>query len=112
MTEEMRKRLEEAAEKYALEHKAEWLHQNFYVSECEEGFLAGAEWMFKEAGGEMVFREMRRMILAQCKEWLKENFFTKVDDNAFLYWDSNFNDITEALADFEADMTKLWEGEK
>lgn len=106
MTEEMRKRLEEAAEKYALTYKAS-LHKTAYRS-----FEAGAEWMFNEAGGEMVFREMRRMIIHQAKEWLKENFFTKVDDNAFLYWDSNFNDITEALADFENDMTKLWEGEK
>lgn len=101
MDTETRKRLEEAAEKYALEHKAEWLHQNFYVSDSEEGFIAGAEYGYKEA-------------TAQAKEWLREHvpsIITETEDYVKSF-ELHMIPMSKFLADFEADMNKLWEGEK
>lgn len=104
MTEELRKRLEEAAENTVSCDRCqtkEWLSncRAYCTPIC--AFIRGAEWMWKESGGETVLKDMREIILAQCKEWLNN------------HWDiSDYNSIDEFVSDFEADMKKLWEGTK
>lgn len=98
MEKELRKRLEEAAKEKQREvtpHK-DW-------GDVRYGFNRGAEWMFKECGGETVMKEMRQTILGQVKEWIRKNIS--------LYASGEYT-ITGKIADLEADMNKLWEGEK
>lgn len=111
MTEETRKRLNEAAEKYADEYVVgdAAIIVDLIHNVAEGCFIAGAEWMFKECGGMTVLHDMRRLILAQCKAWLKNNAQPK-----YIFIEDGQPWIVNArlLADFEADMNKLWEGEK
>lgn len=103
MTEEMRKRLEEVAREYAYEnYKVDYsvgttpysvgLDEGARVG-AEDGFLAGAEWGYKEA-------------IAMAKEWLKNN----VSDYAASYIVGCSKG--EFISDFEADMNKLLEEKK
>lgn len=93
----MRKRLEEAAAKYVRDWEC------IISISTKTAFRDGAEWMFKECGGKTILHDMRKLILAQCREWLK--------DNAHDYSFSN-EGCDALLADFETDMNKLWEEQK
>ena len=64
--EKTRKRLEEAAKEYALKY------EDRYQVAIFKAHMDGAEWMFKEAGGDIVLKEMRRMIMDQVKEILQK----------------------------------------
>ena len=110
--EELRKRLEEAAEKYADEFAVgdaaiivDLIHEV-----AKEGFIAGAEWMFKEAGGETALKEMRQTILGQVKGWMKDEFYNCP------IWNEprsrSYFTVQDLIEHFEADINKLWEGEK
>lgn len=105
----LRKRLEEAANIEAIKDTSKGRNRkDYFISAMadhengfREGFLVGAEYGYKEA-------------IAQAKEWLKKNLtITTVDQQRKLI----FNVMTEdnkikLLADFEADMNKLWEEKK
>ena len=93
MTEEMKKRLEEAAKEACTCKMCP------FEGTCEkkcgiyESFLAGTKQGYKEA-------------IEQAKEWLKEQaemYCCMISGE--LYFEED-----EMLADFEADMDKLWEG--
>lgn len=94
MNEELRKRMEEAADNYAEKHGFRVPYDgsnNFYdetdVKASKEGFLAGAEYGYKEAIG-------------LAKEWLFVNgVFSR----------KTCGELKQYLADFEAYMNKLWE---
>lgn len=79
MDEQLRKRLEKAADKYAYGRRN--------CISAGNGFIAGAEYGYKEA-------------IKQAKEWLKEN----AHDYSF----SN-EGCDALLIDFERNMNKLWE---
>ena len=86
--EEIRKRLEEAADKYAW---SVWTNPMFLEewNECKRDYIAGAEYGYKEA-------------IKQAKEWLKQNLGS---------WDFTYFDDDD-IADFEEAMNKLWEEKK
>lgn len=90
MNKDLRKRLEEAAKKYADEYVVgdvaiivDLIHEV-----AKESFLAGAEYGYKEA-------------IEAAKEWMKEHY------HLFEHFDKD-----EVISDFEADMNKLWEEQK
>lgn len=93
MTEEMRKRLEEAAEK---ESKCIDCKDKRGLGLCKlycasyRKFYAGAEYGYKEA-------------IKQAKEWLNKNLAE------YVY---GYDSLSVILADFETDMNKLWEEKK
>lgn len=105
----MRKRLEEAAEGYAesrdyaeleneilVDDEGNTITKIYTFEQVKDAFITGGEVMFKECGGMTVLHDMRRLILAQCKEWLKNNI--------------NVCNQDEMLEYFETDILKLWEG--
>lgn len=115
MTEETRKRLEDAAkESVYREYNCKGEYPCLRHMDCEmcggyntpydccecgagdykEGFLVGAEYGYKEA-------------IAQCKAWMRNYFPDELDGKGF-----EFVKLDTILADFEAEMTKLWEDEK
>lgn len=118
MTEEIRKRLEEAFIEWLNEHRDETTIRNYEDETLAHfSFNAGGEFMFKECGGMAVLHDMRKLILAQCKEWWKTYY--KLPD----YYHSETRDVQEKMeddyefhmkvvADFESDMNKLWEKQK
>lgn len=85
MDEQLRKRLEEAADIYAKRIWKDLLE--IHISKTD--FIAGAEHGYKEA-------------IEVAKEWLKEHWG---DYYAPVEW-------RNLTADFEADMNKLWEEKK
>lgn len=98
MTEEMKKRLEEAAENHCSKYDFEPTQRNNTDSGWEYGhtytqlvkcFITGAEYGYKEA-------------ISLAKEWI------------FGYIRTNSNDLSayDAERDFESDMSKLWEEKK
>lgn len=119
----MRKRLEEAAKKFGeiyLENlnkvreirgeqplSADVALIDLCLDVAELSFSEGAEWMFKECGGMTVLKDMRRLILEQCKNWWKRGSvwldLMEVKDS---------NDLGDLINTFEADMNKLWEEKK
>ena len=106
----MRKRLEEAADNHCgCNNCITRKEGDCFKEEClfYKAFKAGAEWFFKDCGGMTVLHDMRKMILAHCKEWMQNYFPDELDGKGF-----EFVRRDEILADFEADMNKLWEGEK
>lgn len=105
MDAEMRKKLEEAAkgyadENYEVDYSAGTTPYSVGLDEgahdgAEDGFLAGAEHGYKEA-------------IAQAKEWIQKNvpiIYTEEGD----YVRYKNVPLTIYLANFEADMNKLWE---
>ena len=112
MTEERKKWLEEAAQKAGIVFKNScnsscklWhmCQDRHYGKFCEDKIymspLEGAELGYKEA-------------IAQAKEWMDSKiggYLRLVNENGLMA--STFK-IAHILADFEADMNKLWEGEK
>lgn len=109
MEKDLRKRFEEAAEKY-LEHVVGYdqgIRANPYLfdgKQASEIYIAGAEQGYKEA-------------IARAKEWWKSYY--KLPD----YYYSETRDVQEKMrddykfdmevvADFESYMNKLWEDEK
>lgn len=115
MPEEIRKRLEINAQFYA--NKVVPYGRSFreeLKKESMDDFKAGAEWMFKECGGMTVLHDMRKPILEQCKEWMGKHIpciHTQEGDAIYAH---GFRHIpmSSFLADFEADMNKLWEEKK
>lgn len=101
MDEEMRKRLEEAAEKYINNHN-NYLCSAFLKDRLKEAHIAGAEHGYKEA-------------ITQAKEWLKEHFHDIPQPDPDLInlhpvdVEADYWSMESMLADFEADMNKLWE---
>ena len=89
MTDELRKRIEEAADEYAYGRHS--------CITAGNGFIAGAEFGYKEA-------------IAQAKEWLETNIANQVEmmcaEGPLMMSKKAF------LADFETDITKLWEEQK
>lgn len=83
MDTELRKRLEEAADKYI---KIITEDIPYYHKEVKQGFMVGAEQGYKEA-------------ITQAKKWLKKQLI----DCDYTYLDD------ELIVNFEADMNKLWE---
>ena len=88
MTEDLRKRLYDAAIKR--------VNSNKMLSHGEGtgallGFMWGAEYGFKEA-------------IKVAKEWMQNYFPDELDGKGF-----EFVSRDEVIADFEADMNKLWE---
>lgn len=96
MDEQLRKRLEEAAVQDCKDYGNGQVNGRDVTA-----FIHGGEWMFKECGGMTVLHDMRRLILAQVKEWWKEHY------HLFEHFDKE-----EVIADFEADMLKFWEEKK
>ena len=96
MNTELRKRLEEAAEKYCKDYGRTGEINGYDVT----AFKHGGEWMFQECGGMTVLHDMRRLILAQCKEWFE---MESARNGKLVVVDEDL------LADFESDMNKLWE---
>lgn len=100
MKEDLRKKLEEAAEKYAIKHRADYLPEDCYASEHKEGFLAGAKYGYKEA-------------IKVAKEWMRDS------DNFYQSGSEEYPDVTvmadtigEMIDTFETDMNKLLEEKK
>lgn len=97
MTDELRKRLEEAAkimQREATPHK-DW-------GDVRYGFSRGAAFGFKEA-------------IKVAKEWLIEHTVTRMpeeDDKDFVWVESDrYEDKEDFIARFETDMNKLSEGD-
>ena len=93
MTADLHKRLEEAADKYIKIITPDDIP--YYHRNVKQGYIAGAESGYKEA-------------IKMAEGWLNEKvydgkYWGRDDEGAFL-------DADELLADFEADMNKLWEG--
>lgn len=111
MTEETRKRIEEAAIEYADNHGFRIPYDgsnNFYddidVKVSKEGFLAGAEYGYKEA-------------IKVAKEWLigHTGCDAECNENGEPLADSYIKGrklAIEIATIFESDMNELWEGEK
>lgn len=99
MIEEMRKRLEEAADNF-IGHPYE-IEEGFEITGKRKAFKHGAEQGYKEA-------------IAQAKEWLLENTISHYNPDTDARWvDTNeCEDSKEFVYRFEADMNKLWEDEK
>ena len=91
MEKDLHKRLEKAAENFSDEFPN--------AAALKIGFLGGAEYGYKEA-------------IEVAKEWLKSSFFQCLGEDDNIHWDSSYDDITEALEFFEADVNKLWEEKK
>ena len=124
MDTEMRKRLGEAAKKFGeiyLENlnkvreikgkqplSADVALIDLCLDVAELSFSEGGEWMFKECGGMTVLHDMRRLILAQCKEWMEIN----TEEYAIIIDGKEYIERNQILADFESDMNKLWEEKK
>lgn len=94
MEKDLRKRLEKAAHESSMGELIFGREVSCWIG----GFKEGGEWMYNECGGITVLHDMRRLILAQCKAWLKEHY------HLFDHFDKE-----EVIADFETDMNKLWE---
>ena len=93
MSADLRKRLEELAEKYIMAY-ADRLDNEYRVKDT---FLAGAEYAYKEA-------------IAMAKEWIKNVSDDYVDVGSWDGWgDSPFLDTDIAVPDFETYMNKLIE---
>lgn len=99
MTEEIKKRLEDAATIETLKDTSKGRNRNDYFISAmadhengfREGFIAGAEQGYKEA-------------IAQAKKWMQNYFPDELDGNGF-----EFVKLNAILADFETDMNRLWE---
>lgn len=95
MDEQLRKRLEEAAEEYGKGYKTSLA--------LEAGFMKGAEFGYKEA-------------IKVAKGWLEENTETRMpdDEDKDFVWVQGvrYEDKDELIARFEADMSKLLEEKK
>ena len=103
MTEEMRKRLEEAEDGiYPISEIYNDLAMEFVDtnSGLREAFKDGGE-----VGIELGYKEA----IAQAKEWMKKNTFTNklYGLRPIQYWD--FATQEQMLTNFESDMNKLWE---
>lgn len=85
MAEEIKKRLEEAADDFSSEFPN--------AASLKIGFFTGAEHGYKEA-------------ITQAKEWLSNNIHSDMTIGSF------FDSREAIIADFEADMNKLWEEQK
>lgn len=103
MNKEMRKRLEEAAKRYADEnYEVDYSEGTTSYNEgshdgAEDGFLDGAEYGY------------------QAKEILRikaEKNFDTCHEYQEAFYQGQIELLDQALADFESDMNKLWEGEK
>lgn len=101
MNAELRKRLEEATEKYVLSLSLPSIERTYVAT--KDDFLAGAEVGYKEA-------------IEQAKEWMEENTETRMPDNEdkdFVWVQGvRYEDKGELIARFETDMNKLWEEKK
>lgn len=101
MDEQLRKRIEEAAEKYINNH-SNYLCSAFLQDRLKEAHIAGAEHGYKEA-------------IEVAKEWLKENTYNKIikgdlpDDTEEPDCCTLYSTQQQLLADFELYMNKLWE---
>ena len=111
MNTEIKKRLEEAAVQHAIQTLAYFAQHNQtpthfdWADKVKEEYIAGAEHGYKEA-------------VVMAKGWLeKKAHFAKAqwcncEESEDDYYNGKMYGLEEALADFEADMNKLWEGEK
>lgn len=101
MNTDLQKRIEEAAEKYALSLQLPSIERTYYAT--RDNFKAGAEHGYKVA-------------IALAKEWLKGHIgdFQPEMDDLYLVSDSDeiYYDGDELLTDFETNMNKLWEEKK
>lgn len=89
MDKELRKRLEEAAENFLLPY------EKLYHPAIHLGFMQGAELGYKEA-------------IAQAKEWIQKNVPIIHTEEGDYVRVKNVS-MNKYLADFEAEMNKLWE---
>lgn len=106
MDEQLRKGLEEAAEKdwktNILRGLKTYNEEDLHL--CARGcFILGGEWMFKKCGGMTVLHDMRKLILAQCEEWMRDNARNYVNG---VLWTEHM------MSDLETFMNKLWGGLK
>lgn len=97
MNTDLQKRLEEAAKEYAKRVVPECIssYEDFFNNTTAD-FINGAKYSYKEA-------------IEQVKEWLKWNTQPKY---IYIEGEGMFIDNAKLLADFEADMNKLWEEKK
>lgn len=127
MNKDLRKRLEEAARKFKgtylenlnivreLKGKEPLSADDELIDLCldvaELAYKEGAEWMFKEYGGETVLKEMRQTILGQVANWL----YKWNQKNAEKFENQERLSLTEGTVPvytLMSDINKLWEGEK
>ena len=95
MDERLRKKLEEAAEKYARKVVPECISSyEEYFEDTKANFRNVAELGYKEA-------------ITQCKEWLKKHSNTEYYSDGASYCDTPFATQEDMLDTFNFDMNKL-----